>query len=221
MCEDQAPTVQIWRDPVPGESGMVYIGNPVYLPGARPDLVSGFPAYPYNDRAGWGAQVLTNMLPNASGSGKLGNGTYMFRVFAQDLEGQSVQLGQTQVTVDNADSTLPFGTIDTPAGGATISGSAYVNFGWVLTPLPSSIPIDGSTIYVFIDGVLAGHPVYNNLRSDVATLFPGLKNSNGAVGYFIFDTTRLANSVHTIAWYVSDSAGHVAGLGSRYFWVQN
>jgi hypothetical protein len=122
--------------------------------------------------------------------------------------------------VDNAHALSPFGTIDTPGNGATISGS-YVNFGWAVTPQPNSIPTDGSTMLVFIDNVAVGHPVYNNLRSDIATLFPGLKNSNGAVGYYVIDTTKLANGRHSIAWTVLDSAGHSGGLGSRLFFVQN
>jgi hypothetical protein len=66
-----------------------------------------------------------------------------------------------------------------------------------------------------------GHPVYNNYRVDIATLFPGLQNSDGAVGYFYLDTTKLTNGVHTIAWSVTDSAGNDQGIGSRYFTVQN
>jgi hypothetical protein len=46
-----------------------------------------------------------------------------------------------------------FGAIDTPLQGGTASGSDFVNFGWVLTPLPNTIPKDGSTINVWVDGV--------------------------------------------------------------------
>jgi hypothetical protein len=60
----------------------------------------------------------------------------------------------------NATSAIPFGTIDTPAQGATASGT-IVNFGWALTPQPGMIPIDGSTITVYIDNVPLGHPSYN------------------------------------------------------------
>ncbi len=83
------------------------------------------------------------------------------------------------------------------------------------------IPTDGSTIMVFIDGVPIGRPTYNQPRADIATLFPGRANTNGAVGYLQFDTRQLANGVHTIAWGVSDSAGNAEGIGSRYFTVLN
>jgi hypothetical protein len=225
FCEDQIPTVQIWRDAVLGEggypTGLVYLGDAVFLPGARPDVEAAFPAYPYNDRAGWGVQILTNMLPNANGDGSLGNGTYRFHALASNQQKQVTDIGQKTVTVDNAHALPPFGTIDTPGNGATISGNGYVNFGWALTPQPNSIPTDGSSMLVYIDNVPVGHPVYNNLRSDIASLFPGLANSNGAVGYYRIDTTKLANGMHSIAWSVLDNAGHSGGLGSRLFFVQN
>ena len=96
-----------------------------------------------------------------------------------------------------------------------------MNFGWALTQNPDVIPTGGSTITVILDGVPVGHPTYNQYRSDVANLFPGLANSNGAIGFFYIDTTTLANGVHTISWNAFDNAGRGDGLGSRYFTVQN
>jgi len=52
-------------------------------------------------------------------------------------------------------------------------------------------------------------------------LFPGLNNSNGAVGYFMLDTRTLSNGVHTIEWVARDNAGNAQGMGSRYFTVKN
>jgi len=72
-----------------------------------------------------------------------------------------------------------------------------------------------------IDGVLMGHPVYNNFRSDIASLFPGYANSMGAVGFYYLDTTKLANGVHTISWNAFDNQARGEGLGSRYFNVLN
>jgi hypothetical protein len=102
-----------------------------------------------------------------------------------------------------------------------VSGTAFVNFGWALTQNPNSIATNGSTLNVIVDGVTLGHPTYNRYRSDIATLFPGLANSNGAVGFFYIDTTTLTNGLHTISWVATDSAGHTDGLGSRYFTVLN
>jgi len=123
--------------------------------------------------------------------------------------------------VDNAHAAKPFGTLDTPGQGGTISGTDSVNFGWALTPQPAIIPIDGSTITVMIDGVALGHPICNQLRPDIANLFPGYANSAGAVGFFHINTTTLANGVHTISWNGFDNQARGEGLGSRYFNVLN
>ena len=74
---------------------------------------------------------------------------------------------------------------------------------------------------MYIDDVFRGHPTYNQFRVDIFTLFPGYANSGGAVGAFTFDSTTLANGVHTIAWGVADNAGHVSGVGSRFLTVAN
>lgn len=216
--------VEIWREPVSGEAvpanGLVFVEKAVIVPGSRPDVGQAYAGYP-NNMAGWGAQLLTNMLPGVGGNA-LGNGTYRIHAIATNGAGQTADLGVRALTVDNARALLPFGTIDTPAQGATASGSAYVNFGWALTPNPGNvIPKDGSTIWVFIDNKPVGHPVYDNNRADISGLFPGLQNSNGAVGYYHIDTTKLSNGLHTISWSVTDTAGNAQGLGSRFFNVQN
>jgi len=215
--------VDILREPVVGEpaGNLIFIGTAVFVADARPDLQALFPAFPYQYRAGWGYQMLTNFLPNASGSGPSGNGTYKLHAIAFNSAGSQLDLGTKAITVDNAHATKPFGTIDTPGQGGTISGADFVNFGWALTPLPAMIPTDGSTITVVIDGVSVGHPVYNNFRSDIANLFPGYANSGGAVGFFHVNTTTLANGVHTISWNAFDNQGRGEGLGSRYFNVLN
>jgi hypothetical protein len=172
-------------------------------------VANAYPGYPQNNW-GWGYQILTNELPNSGGSAGLGNGTYAVHTIATDETGQPATLGITTITVNNAASQVPFGTIDTPAQGGTASG-VFVNFGWAVTPNAANIiPADGSTIWVFIDNMPVGHPVYNNYRSDIATLFPGLQNSGGAVGYYFVDTTTLTNGLHSIAWSVKDSAGNAS-----------
>ena len=213
--------VDIWREPVGAEpSALVYLGDAVFVVGARPDVETANPNAPLNYRAGWGYLLLTNFLPNSSGSG-LGNGTYKLHAIAHNKTGGAQDFGAHQITVDNTHASKPFGTIDTPGQGATISGSSYVNFGWALTQNPYAIPTDGSTITVYVDGQPLGHPVYNQNRSDIATLFPGLANSNGAIGYFVIDTTKYTNGVHSIDWVVYDNQNRGDGIGSRYFTILN
>jgi len=215
--------VDIFREPIVGESPstLVFIGTAVFSADARPDVAAMFPTYPYQYRAGWGYQMLTNFLPNSSGSGAPGNGTYRLHAIAFNKSGSQQDLGTKTIVVDNAHATKPFGTIDTPTQGGTISGTDSVNFGWALTPQTGMIPTDGSTITVVIDGVPVGHPTNNHFRSDIFNLFPNYKNSMGAVGFFHINTTTLANGVHTISWNVFDDMGRGEGLGSRYFNVLN
>ncbi|MCP4217669.1 MAG: hypothetical protein GY765_23705, partial [bacterium] len=97
----------------------------------------------------------------------------------------------------------------------------YVNVGWVLTPLPNTIPQDGSTIHVYVDGVNLGSPTYGAYRPDIAALFPQYANSGGSQARFQFDTTNYRNGLHTISWGVTDSAGNSAGIGSRFFEIRN
>jgi phosphodiesterase/alkaline phosphatase D-like protein len=203
--------VKIYRS---SGNGMAYIGNAVLVDGARPDVEMMYPTYPFDYQAGWGYMLLTNGLPS--------DGTYTLYAIATDMEGNEVTLGSKTITVDNTNAVNPFGTIDTPAQGSETSGASYVNFGWALTPQPNTIPTDGSTIKVWVDGVpLSGHPVYNQFRQDIADMFPGYNNTNGAVGYMIIDTTTYQNGLHTISWSVKDNAGNIDGIGSRYFSILN
>jgi hypothetical protein len=211
--------LRIYRDSLPGEGsspgtpGKLFIGVATRVAGARPDVQALFPNYADSDRAGFGAMILTNALPNN------GNGTFTFHVEVADRY-TTAWLGPRTVTVDNATSPQPFGAVDTPSPGQTVSGIVTVH-GWALTPGTAMIPVDGSTIDVIIDGVPVGHPTYNQARPDVQALFPGYTNAAGAGGYFMFDTRALSNGLHTIAWVVRDNAGNAKGIGSRFFTVQN
>jgi alpha-tubulin suppressor-like RCC1 family protein len=210
--------VTIWRDPVGPEpvhpNGHVYIGEASFVPGARPDVETRFPAVPNSMRAGWGYLLLTNALPNK------GNGTFKLHAYAVDEEGNQSRLGTKTIVVDNAHSVKPFGAIDWPTPGATIYGSNLVS-GWALTPQPASIALDGSTIWVNVDGVNIGHPGFGSLRPDVATVFPGYANSFTSGGQFVLESFKYSNGMHTIAWIVHDNQGRADGIGSRYFDILN
>lgn len=208
-------SVKIYRDPVPGESGLKFIGDADFVKGARPDVELSYPQYPYKDRAGWGYMMLTNFLPNN------GNGTFTLYAVARDGSGNETTLGTKTITCDNSNAVKPFGAIDTPTQGGSASGSGFINWGWVLTPQPNKIPFDGTTIDVWVDSVNIGQPTYNIFRADIAGFFPGYANSNGAVGYFYLDTTAYDDGVHSIQWTATDSGGNTDGIGSRYFEIQN
>jgi hypothetical protein len=202
-------SVKIYRQIRNGSS---YIGDAVFVEGARPDLEAAYPGYPMNHMAGWGYMMLTNFLPE---------GYNVIYAVAIDGAGSRVTLGSSTIFIDNARAVKPFGAIDTPTQGGKVSGRNFLNQGWVLTPPPNKIPTNGSTISLYIDGKFVGHPAYNIYRSDIAAYFPGYANSKGAMAYMEFDTTAYANGVHTIQWVVTDNAGNTDGVGSRFFTVQN
>ncbi len=209
--------VKIYRDPVGAEGSgfLVYIGDATFVDGTRPDVEQIYPSHPLRYRAGWGYMLLTNFMPNG------GNGAFTLHARATDREGHVVTIGTKTITCDNASAVKPFGAIDTPTQGGTASGALFYNHGWALTPMPNSIPTDGHTMWVWIDGVPLGHPAYNRYRDDIAALFPGYANSNGAAGAYELDTTAYEDGMHNIAWSAVDSAGNEDGIGSRFFWILN
>ena len=228
----ETTSVRISRDPVAsdppaaiGPNGLVYIGDSIFVEGARPDVELDYPTFPLNFRAGWGYMLLTNFLPAQ------GNGSFKLYAIATDAEGHVVTLGTRTITCVNADAVKPFGTIDTPVQGGVSSGT-FFSFGWVLTPLPGTVPKDGHTISVYVDSVLLGNlstapNVYNQYRADVSNNFPGLNNTGGPgglggpVGAFNLNTTGYLNGVHTLFWIAFDDQGQGDGIGSRYFNISN
>ncbi len=204
--------VEIFREE---DNNLVYIGDAVFIEGARTDIETAYPDYPMNYKAGWGYSMLTNFLPNE------GNGTFRLHAIATGNTGKKTTLGIKTITVDNANAVKPFGTINTPGQGGMVFGSNYENWGWALTPPPNTIPIDGSTIDVYIDSIMLGHPTYNIFREDIADLFPGYSNSNGAFGFININTTTYENGSHQIWWIVTDNAGNANGIGSQFFNILN
>ena len=132
--------------------------------------------------------MLTYGLP-----GKGMNGTFGIYAVAFDGSKHRTVLAIKDIISDNANRTKPFGTIDTPNQGGVVWGRP--KFGWALTPLPKTIPKDGHTIMVYIDSVPVGHPTYNQFRQDLHDAYPDYNNSDGAAGFFHFDTTAYANGM--------------------------
>ncbi len=219
--------VELWRDLQAGETtppftstptdprnGKVFIANPTFVDGARPDVEALYPTTPFNYRAGWGYLLLTWGLWNQ------GNGTYKVWAFAFDQENNVATIGSKTIIVDNNAATKPFGSIDTPAIGGDPGTSP--NFGWGLTPKvngAATCKIQSSGVQVSIDSGPLQPVVYGDARSDIAGAFPGFSNSAGAGGHFLFDWSTLTNGPHTIGWLITDDCNRADGVGSRFFTV--
>ena len=217
--------VELWRDAQTNDpaaarfggsdarGGKVFIGTASFVEGARPDVEGLSPNAPRNYRAGWGYIMLTRGLIWD------GKGPFKISAFAFDVEGNMAALGSKTITIDNATSTKPFGAIDTPGQGETVSGTIN-NFGWV-------IPSKGSTIsqqnvQVFIDTVFVGNPGGLSRRADLDASFQPLGfDTSQANRVLAIDTTQFTNGVHTIGWLVTDSSGAADGVGSRFIRIQN
>ncbi len=219
--------VEIWRDPVAGETttpyygpgqpghGKIFIAYPLFISNARPDVEALYPVYPLASRAGWGYLLLSWGLWNQ------GNATYKLYAFAFDVEGNSTSLGTKTITVDNAHANKPFGAIDTPGYGETKAG-IFVNFGWALTPVgTSACRINSDGVQVGIDSGPLAAVTYGDARADIAAAFPSFLNSANASGAYYVDTTTLTNGRHQIGWLVTDNCGRQDGIGSRFFTVLN
>jgi hypothetical protein len=61
--------VDIWREPVGSEpaGALIFIGDAIFVDGARPDVEALNPKVPFNNRDGWGYQMLTNSMPQRQG----------------------------------------------------------------------------------------------------------------------------------------------------------
>ncbi len=212
----EVTSVKIYRAPLDHEgSDHIYLGDAILLDGAKPDMEKNYRNFPLNYQAGWGFLLKTDSLPNG------GSGTFTLYAKAEDKEGNIVTLGSKTITVDNIRVAKPFGAIDILKEEGVVEGSHVVNVGWTLTPQPYTIPGDGSTITVWVDGLPVGNPVYNQYNKEIAASFPGYNNKNGAGGYFSLDAASFTTGVHTIAWWVEDNAGNKNAVDFRYFSVEN
>src|SRR5262249_9045383 len=139
ICRDAFGAEVAPMDPDCADNAKIYIGDALFIDGARADVQAQNPTLPLNSRGGWGYLMLTNFLPN------LGNGTFPLRAYAFDADGHKTLLGSKTIICDNAHATRPFGAIDVPSQGGVVSGT-FANGGWALTQKPKDLPSDSSTM---------------------------------------------------------------------------
>ena len=106
----------------------------------------------------------------------------------------------------------PFGSVDSPAANATLSGTISVT-GWAVDNVAVS------KVDVYVDGMLAGTSIYGGSRPDVANDWP---HAPAAIGYsFSLDTIAYSNGPHAIEVRAVDSSGNVAVFPDLPVTIQN
>ena len=205
-----------------GEQGLIYIGDATFVSGARPDVEAGYPQLPAADRGGWGFMLLTNMLPDVPlGQATGGNGTFRLHAYAIDAGGQAADLGCEDHRGEQPHRRQAV-RHDRYAG----PGRHRVGHRLRELRLGARAGRRDSDRRLDDDGARrrrrrsATRPTTTTGRTSPSA-FPGHANSNGAIAFFILDTTHADNGVHTISWVVTDNAGNTSGLGSRFFNVLN
>lgn len=109
----------------PSSPEEIYIGNAFFVEGARADVEELYPYYPQSSRAGWGYDLISDILP--------GDCLYTFLVRARSMSGAEVDLGRRTIHIDNGSSLSPFGDIRVPSPDEKISSSFYHVSGWALS----------------------------------------------------------------------------------------
>jgi hypothetical protein len=163
---------------------------------SRPDVCAAYPGRPGCPNVGF-----TYSLNTAT----LASGPHTVTVTAKDSNA-SPNTGSASLTV-NVVSTLavvPSVHIDSPAQGATISGTVTVS-GWAINnDTMAGTPI--GSVKVLVDGTAVGTATYGASRPDVCAAYPG-RPSCPNVGYtYSLNTATLAAGSHTVMVTATDSA---------------
>ena len=149
--------------------------------------------------------VLTNMLPSQ------GNGRTSSSCGRRTARGILACWARGTKTCANASAVKPFGAIDTPTQGGVAAGAAYVNFGWVLTPRPKTIPdrrVDDQRPRRWRVGRARPTTTISGRTSPISS--PATTTRRATIGFRILNTTSLTNGQHTIV-VGGDDAGRGGG----------
>ena len=107
----------------------------------------------------------------------------------------------------------PFGFLEVPVSGATISGDAASVGGWVVGTSPVT------DVQVVVDGAAIGAATYGIPRPDVPQ---GVAGQSVNAGFeYALDTTKLSNGAHNLTIKVTDTNGNIAIFPTCHVSVSN
>ncbi|MGB7758939.1 MAG: Ig-like domain-containing protein, partial [Bryobacteraceae bacterium] len=130
-------------------------------------------------------------------------GSHRMAAFTFDSAGDTsptVPVGTWTVPV----AAIPSVHIDSPAPGATVSGTVSVS-GWAIDNA-STIGTAISAVQVLVDGTVVGTATYGVNRPDVCAVYPGRPGCPNVGFTYSLNTAALALGSHTIAVTATDSA---------------
>ena len=135
-----------------------------------------------------------------------------FFVYVGDYRNARQLFGGLRSSVPVADPLSPLGSLDVPAVGATVGGTAGVR-GWALDNVAVA------KVEILVDGQVVGTAALNSIaRPDVQTAYPWAPLNSG-YGYSLA-TGSFANGTHTLTAKIYDTNGNV-GARSNTITIQN
>jgi hypothetical protein len=161
--------------------------------GSRSDVCAAYPGRPGCPNVGFTYQLNT---------GSLSAGTHAITAVATDTD-STPDSGSYSIAVKVLGPSLPSVSIDSPASGATISGTATIS-GWAIDNT-TSIGTAINSVRVVVDGATVGAATYGGIRSDVCTAYPGRVGCPNVGFTYQLNTTSLSAGTHTITVVASDS----------------
>jgi len=163
---------------------------------SRPDVCAAFPGRPGCPNVGYTYSLNTAALTA---------GSHSITVTAKD-SANPPDAGSAKVlfTVGSGAAVIPTVHIDSPAPGATISGTVTVS-GWAIDN-DATVGTAIGSVRVLVDGTAVGTAIYGVSRPDVCAAYPDRPGCPN-VGYtYSLNTAALASGSHTIMVTATDSA---------------
>jgi hypothetical protein len=108
-----------------------------------------------------------------------------------------------------------FGVIDYPQNQDYVGGTITFR-GWAVEDNEDVILVE-----VYIDGNFVGLAQHGYPRPDVADVYPHIDNAEKSGWQFVFDTNKLANSIHRVTVRTVDNSGDKNTIASADFYVAN
>ena len=162
----------------------VAVGTAAYG-SSRPDVCSTYTGCP---NVGFSFSLNTSSLAA---------GTHTITAIATDSNANP-DTGSSSITV-NVQAGPPSVHIDTPASGATVSGTVGI-WGWAVDAFAGGTAI--SNVQIQVDGVAVGTAAYGSSRPDVCSTYTSCPN----VGFsFSLNASSLGSGTHTITAIATDS----------------